>query len=238
MTPRPSIDLSSARNLADATLQRSALGRCLADFSGQTTLHVVRLQKGEHIVHAGDPFESLFLLSSGSAKALRVGIDGREQVTRFYFAEDLLGLDALDAEVHPTSIRALEYSVAIEVPLRRLERMGIDVRSLNAALIRKLAHEIQHEQMTMLLLGSTTAEERLAAFLLDLGRRYAARGYSGTEYVLKMTREDIASYLGLKLETISRGLSRFNREGTVQVEGRHISIRDRERLGRAAAWAA
>jgi CRP/FNR family transcriptional regulator len=230
------VPLSSARALADATLRHSTLGRTLMDVAAQVTLHVHRLEKGSYLFCAGAPFRSLFLLSSGSAKAVRPGADGREQVTRFYMAEDLLGLDALDAGTHPTSVRMLEYSVALEIPLRQLEQAGIDIRSLYVALIRNLAREVEDEQKTLLLLGSAKAEERLATFLLELGRRYAERGYSASEYVLRMTREDIASYLGLKLETVSRGLSRFHRTGTVDVQGRNIRIRDREQLGRAAVW--
>ena len=229
-------DLGSARTLAECTLHRSAVGRCLESVASHLSLQVTRLEKGDYLVRAGDAFRSLYLLSSGSAKAFRVGRDGREQVTRFYLAEDLLGLDALDREVHPTFIRALEYSVAVEVPLRQLEHMGVDTQSLQRELIRQLAREVEREQVAMLLLGSTSAEERIASFLLDLARRYANRGHSGSEYVLRMTREDIASYLGVKLETVSRGLSRFHRAGVVQVRGRHIQITDRTRLGSFAAW--
>lgn len=234
--PATIVPLSSARVLSDATLRRSRLGRTLLDLAAQATLHVHRLEKGAYLFCAGAPFRSLFLLSSGSAKAVRPGADGREQVTRFFLAEDLLGLDALDANTHPTSVRMLEYSVALEIPLRQLEQAGIDIRGLYVALIRNLAREVEDEQKTLLLLGSAKAEERLATFLLELGRRYAERGYSGSEYVLRMTREDIASYLGLKLETVSRGLSRFNRTGAVDVRGRNIRIRDREQLGRTAVW--
>lgn len=230
------VPLSSARALADTALRRNALGRTLMAMASKVTLHVHRVEKGAYLCCAGAPFRSLFLLSSGSAKAVRPGADGREQVTRFYLAEDLLGLDALDAGMHPTSIRMLEYSVALEIPLRQLEQAGIDIRELYVALIRNLAREVENEQKTLLLLGSAKAEERLATFLLELGRRYAERGYSASEYVLRMTREDIASYLGLKLETVSRGLSRFNRTGAVDVCGRNIRIRDREQLGRTAVW--
>lgn len=171
-------DLATARTLAETTLRRSALGRILMALAPQVTLHVHRLDKGEYLVCAGAPFRSLFLLSSGSAKAMRPGNDGREQVTRFYLAEDLLGLDALGADVHPTSIGMLEYSVAVEIPLRQLEQAGFDIRDLYSALIRNLSCEVEHEQKALLLLGSASAEERLATFLLDLGRRYAERGYS------------------------------------------------------------
>ena len=228
--------LSSARALADATLHRSALGRTLASVASRFTLHVHRLQKGAYLACAGAPFRSLFLLTSGSAKATRPGADGREQVTRFYMAEDLLGLDALDGGVHPTSIRMLEYSVALEIPLPQLEQAGIDIRGLYVALIRNLSREVEYEQQTLLLLGSAKAEERLATFLLELGRRHAERGCSASEYLLRMTREDIASYLGLKLETVSRGLSRFNRTGAVEVQGRSIRIRDAAQLERSAIW--
>lgn len=229
-------DLSSIRPLAESALQRSAIGRCLANVASQVTLHVRRLEKGEYLIRAGDAFTSLYLLVSGSAKALRLGADGREQVTRFYLAEDVLGLDGMGTDVYPTSVRMLEYSTVVEIPLRQFERLGIDVHELYGALLRKLACEVVHDEKAMLLLGSANAEERLASFLLELGRSYAERGYSGSEYVLRMTREDIASYLGLKLETVSRRLSRFHREGALQVDGRCIRIRDREQLLRAAAW--
>lgn len=228
--------LYDARVLADATLHRSALGRTLASVASRFALHVHRLQKGAYLACAGAPFRSLFLLSSGSAKATRPGSEGREQVTRFYLAEDLLGLDALDAGVHPTSIRMLEYSVALEIPLPQMEQAGIDIRGLYAALVRRLSHEVECEQRTLLLLGSAKADERLATFLLELGRRYAERGCSASKYVLRMTREDIASYLGLKIETVSRGLSRFHRTGAVDVQGRSICIRDAELLERSAVW--
>lgn len=222
--------------LAGSVLERSAVGRCLAAVAARINPQVLRLEKGDYLVRAGQPLRSLYLLSSGSAKAFRVGRDGREQITRFYLAEDLLGLDALEGAVHPTFIRALEYSVAVEVPLHQLEQMGVDSGQLHRELIRQLAHEVAHDQAAMLLLGSTSAEERIAAFLLDLARRHADRGHSGSEFVLRMTREDIASFLGVKLETVSRGLSRFHRAGMVQVRGRHIRISDREQLRQLAAW--
>lgn len=228
--------LSTARKLADDTLHRSAFGRELLKVASRFTLHVHRLQKGGYLACAGAPFRSLFLLTSGSAKATCPGADGREQITRFYMAEDLLGLDALDAGVHPTSIRMLEYSVALEIPLPQLEQAGIDIRGIYGALIRKLSHEVEYEQQTLLLLGSAKAEERLATFLLELGRRHAERGCSASEYVLRMTREDIASYLGLKLETVSRGLSRLNRIGAVDVQGRSIRICDPRQLEQSAVW--
>lgn len=234
--PATIIPLSSARVLTETVLHRSAFGRTLINVASHFTLHVHRLQKGAYLACAGAPFRSLFLLSSGSAKATRPGGDGREQVTRFYLAEDLLGLDAMDAGMHPTSIRMLEYSVALEIPLPQLEQAGIDIRGLYVALIRRLSREVEYEQQTLMLLGSAKAEERLATFLLELGRRYAERGCSASEYLLRMTREDIASYLGLKLETVSRGLSRFNRTGAVEVQGRSIRIRDPAQLERSAVW--
>lgn len=232
----PLHDVGSARQLAREALEHSAVGRCLAHIATQMQPQVLRLEKGQFLAHAGDPLHSLYLLSSGSAKAFRVGRDGREQVVRFYLAEDLLGLDAIGSGVHPTFIRALEYSVAVEVPLQQLERLGVNVAELHRELIRQLAREVERDQQAMLWLGSTSAEERIAAFLLDLARRHAARGHSGSEYVLRMTREDIASYLGVKLETVSRGLSRFHRAGVVQVQGRHIHIRDADQLSDFAAW--
>ena len=118
------------------------------------------------------------------------------------------------------------------LPFDRLEAFGRKHVRFQQNLHRMLSREIGRECKVMLLLGTMLAERRLAVFLLDLADRYHARGYSSCEFVLRMTREEIGSYLGLKLETVSRLFSRFQRDGLVQVEGRVVKLLDRSSLRR------
>ncbi len=139
---------------------------------------------------------------------------------------DIIGLDGIGTERHGCQATALEDTDVCVMPFERLEDLARTVPSLQHNLHQFLAREITRDHSVMLLLGSMRAEERLAVFLVNLSERYRRRGYSSTEYVLRMTREEIGSYLGLKLETVSRLFSRFQDEGIIQVQGRSIKILD------------
>jgi CRP/FNR family transcriptional regulator len=228
----------ASRALDQNIVSTTPIAQCVANRQPALDLRVRRWQRGEYIIGAGDAFRAIHLLTVGSVKAYRIGVHGRHQITAFYLAEDVLGLDAIDGKPHPTFIEALEDCTTIEVPLRGLDATSLDRGALQGALIRQLAHELKREQHLALMLGATTAEERLAVFLLDLGRRYSERGYSPREFVLRMTREEIANHLGLTLETVSRALSKFRRDGALDVDGRRVRICDSDRLSRIAARAA
>jgi CRP/FNR family transcriptional regulator len=184
------------------------------------------------LYRAGEPFIALYLVRAGAFKTLIRTEDGREQVSGFYMSGDLLGADGIGADRYTCEAIALEDSEVSSLPFAEVDRYVQEVPALRRSLYRCLGTLARREQEMMLLLGSMCAEERLARFLLDLARRYHARGYSVTEFVLRMSRHEIASYLGLKLETISRLFSRFQGAGLLQVQGRAVKLLDLTALAR------
>jgi CRP/FNR family transcriptional regulator len=186
----------------------------------------VRLQKGTAVYHAGDPFSALYAIRVGSCKSTILGEKGYEQVAGYHMIGDIIGLDGVATGSHASDAVALEDSELCVLPFGRLEELARRVTPLQRNLHRVLSREVERAENVMLVLGSMRAEERLAVFLLSLSERYRQRGYSGTEFVLRMTREDIGSYIGLKLETISRLLSRFQASGLLQVQGRVVKLLD------------
>ena len=177
-----------------------------------------RVRRGESIYREGDAFVSLFAVWSGVFKTTQLLEDGREQVTGFQMAGEMLGMDGIGPEKHSCSAVALENGEVCVIPYSRLEALGREVHALQQQFHKVMSREIVQEHGVMLLLGTMRAEERLATFLLNLSRRLVARGYSPSEFNLRMTREEIGSYLGLKLETVSRAFSRVQDDGLISVE--------------------
>lgn len=192
--------------------------------------HRRKLKRGEHLYRTGALLVALYAVRSGTLKSCVLHEDGREQVAGFHMMGDILGLDAIGGGRHMCDIVALEDCEVCEIPFASLEQLSRELPPLQHQLHRILSREIVRDYGVMLLLGSMKAEERLAAFLLNLSQRFSARGYSANEFHLRMTREEIGSYLGLKLETISRVLSRFQHEGLIHVHHKHLRILDTERL--------
>jgi CRP/FNR family transcriptional regulator len=182
--------------------------------------------KGATIYRAGDPFSALYAIRVGSCKTTVLAEDGREQIAGYYMLGDIVGLDGIADERHQCEAVALEDTEVCVLPFVQLEELARQFPPLQHSLHRFLSREIGRDQNVMLMLGSMRAEERLAAFLLNLSDRYRRHGYSASEFVLRMTREEIGSFLGLKLETISRLLSRFQAEGLLQVQGRDVKLLD------------
>jgi CRP/FNR family transcriptional regulator len=190
------------------------------------------LHRGELLFRIGDPFEAVYAVRTGFFKTRISSSDGRDQVTGFQMAGELLGLDGISTEQHTCDAVALEDSQVCVIPYGQLETLTREVGDLQRQFHRILSREIVRDQGVMLLLGSMRAEERVAAFLLNLTQRLEARGFSATSLVLRMTREEIGTYLGLKLETVSRCFSRFHDEGILRVRQRQIRIVDAEALRR------
>jgi CRP/FNR family transcriptional regulator len=189
-----------------------------------------RLKKGESLYRAGEPFHALYAVRLGSLKTTVLAEDGREQVAGYHMLGDIIGLDGIGTDRHGCQATALEDTEVCIMPFERLEDLARNVPALQHNLHQFLAREITRDHNVMLLLGSMRAEERLAVFLVNLSERYRRRGYSSSEFVLRMTREEIGSYLGLKLETVSRLFSRFQDEGVIQVQGRNIKVVDMPKL--------
>ena len=180
-----------------------------------------RLKRGDTLYRLGSGFESLYAVRSGFLKSRVVLEDGRDQVTGFHMAGEIVGMDGIGTETHAADVIALEDTEVCVIPYARLEGPG-----LQRQLHKVMSRELVRDQGLMLLLGTMRAEERLAAFLLNLSNRFVARGYARDDFHLRMTREEIGSYLGLSLETVSRLFSRFQDEGLMTVQQKHIHILD------------
>jgi CRP/FNR family transcriptional regulator len=185
-----------------------------------------KLRKGDALYRAGEAFGHLYAVRVGSLKTTVLAEDGREQVAGYHMLGDIIGLDGIGSERHGCDAIALEDTEVCAMAFGRLEELARSLPALQHNLHRFIAREITRDHDVMLLLGSMRAEERLATFLINLSERYRRRGYSSTEFVLRMTREEIGSYLGLTLETVSRLFSRFQEEGLLQVQGRAVKILD------------
>jgi CRP/FNR family transcriptional regulator len=189
-----------------------------------------KVARGAPLYRAGESFDSLYAVRSGAFKTVVVSHDGDEKVTGFYLSGEMLGLDSISAGRHGYSAVALEDSEVCAIPFEALEKMAIAVPALQHKLFQVVSGDISRDQGLMQLLGSMAAEQRLAAFLLTLSRRYQRLGFAADRFTLRMTREEIGNYLGLTLETVSRLFSRFQREGIVGVQQRDIEIKEAVRL--------
>jgi len=185
-----------------------------------------RIKRGETLFATGDEFKAIYSVRSGFFKTSLVDGDGREQVTGFFMGGELLGMDGIGAGRYNGAAIALEDSEVCVLPYSLIEQMAAEVPALRRQLHTIMAREIVRDHGVMMLLGSMRAEERLATFLLNLSKRFTARGFSPSDFHLRMTREELGSYLGLKLETVSRLFSRFHDEGLIEVQQKHVRILD------------
>lgn len=189
-----------------------------------------RVTRGTALYRSGDPFDALYAVRSGALKTVGVSRNGDEKITGFYLAGEVLGLEAINSEHYSYDALALEDSEVCVIPFAPLAELALRIPELQQRLFRMLSRDISRDHGLMLLLGSMTAEQRLAAFLLSQSRRYAGLGYSPTRFCLRMTREEIGNYLGLTLETVSRLVSRFQRDGLLAVNQREVDLRNVDRL--------
>ena len=184
------------------------------------------VKRGDLLYESGQHFEALYAVRTGFFKTCTSSEDGREHVTGFQMAGELLGLDGISTDRHTCAAVALEDSQVCVIPYQELETLSRDFTELQRQFHRIMGREIVRDHGVMMLLGSMRAEERLAAFLLNLAQRLKARGFSSTALVLRMTREEIGTYLGLKLETVSRVLSRFQAEGLIRIRKKAVQLLD------------
>ena len=189
-----------------------------------------RVVRGASLYRAGDGFEAVFAVRSGAFKTTGVSSNGVEKITGFHLPGEVMGLDAINNERHDYTALALEDSEVCVIPFAELTELALHMPQLQQELFRLISRDISRDHGLMLLLGSMSAEQRLAAFLLSLSRRYKRLGYAAECFVLRMTREDIGNYLGLTLETVSRLMSRFQRDGLVAIQQREVTFKDGNRL--------
>ncbi len=189
-----------------------------------------RVKQGELLFSNGETFTSLYAIRTGFFKTCVISEDGREQVTGFQMAGEIIGMDGIVSDHHNCNAVALEDAEVCVMPFSDIENLSRELPGLQRHVHKIMSREIVRENGVMMLLGNMRAEERLAAFLLNLVQRLHARGLSQSELVLRMTREEIGSYLGLKLETVSRAFSKFSEDGIIEVKQRYVKILEPDAL--------
>ena len=186
----------------------------------------MRVKRRDSLYRPGDLFTAVYAIRVGTFKTSMLAEDGREQITGYFMGGEILGADGISHGHHRCGAVALEDSEVCVLPFHLLEKFAHELPAFGHNLYRLISKDVCRSQDMMFLLGSMRAEQRLVTYLLNLAARYQARGYSGTEFMLRMTREEIASMLGLKLETISRLFSHLQGEGLIQVQGRSVKLLD------------
>lgn len=186
----------------------------------------VHLKKGETLYRYGDPLNAVYSVRFGTLKTEYGLEDGRQQVIGFHLPGEILGLDGIGEGQYQSEAIALEDSEVCIIRYTAFEDLARQIPVLQQQFHRILSRELTQDQRHLLSLGSLRAEERLAAFLLNLSQRLAARGYQDNEFDLRMSRIEIGSYLGIQIETVSRMLSRFAESGLIQIKQRHIKLID------------
>lgn len=193
------------------------------------------LKKGDYIYRSNDKFSSLYAIQYGAVKSYGVTLDGKEQITGFHLTGEVLGLDAIDSNVHNCNAVALEKTEVCELPFDALEQLERELPSLQHDLSRIMSREIRRDQSMLMMIGSTSAEQRLARFLLNLRERLLKRGFDGDQLRLPMTRQDIGNYLGLAFETVSRQLAHLQEIGMLHIDNKNIRLLDIDGLQTLAA---
>ena len=188
------------------------------------------VKQGELLFRDGEEFKSLFAIRTGFFKTSVATPDGIEQVTGFQMAGEIIGLDGIVTDQHSCNAIALEDADVCVMPFSNVEQLSRDFPVLQRHVHKVMSREIVRENSMMMMIGNMRSEERLAVFLLNLVQRLHARGFSQAEIILRMSREDIASYLGMKLETVSRAFSRLSDEGIIEVKQRYVGILNHQAL--------
>lgn len=198
------------------------------------------LKRGEHLFRAADPFESVFAVRTGAIKTYTLSEEGEEQVTGFYLPGEIVGMDGISTAHHASSAKTLDSASVCEIPFAKLEELSTRIPSLQHHFFTLMSREIQADRELHMLLSKKSADDRVAALLLSISARHHRRGLSADAFRLPMSRFDIANYLGLAVETVSRIFTRFQQQGLIKAEGRELEILDRHKLcnhGRAQAQA-
>lgn len=189
------------------------------------------LQRGEHVFRAGEPFNAIVSVRSGSFKSYVINEEGEEQVLGFHLPGEIIGLDAIHAATHTANVMALDTSAVCAINFESVSDMARHLPELQAELFRIMSRHIAELEANA---ADLTADQRIARFLLSLSSRFERRGYSSSEFNLSMARRDIASHLRLATETVSRVLARFQEAGIIKVNRKNIVIGDFEALEAAS----
>lgn len=181
---------------------------------------------GDHLFREGERFRSLFVVKSGSVKTYVWNTEGDAQVLGLHIPGEMVGLDAIEKNTHACSAEVLEASAICEIPYGRLEELSATIPSLQHQMYRLLSKEITRDNEMLLLLANKNADQRLAAFLINISGRLRQRGLCATDFYLSIPRRDIANYLGLSTDTVSRRFTHLKTKGLLKIERKHVHLLD------------
>ncbi len=228
-----SYERQSAEKPCSSTFCRSCLvrGCCLPlglDLSEIEQLEAIinrhrPLRKGEYLYRVGDSMQHLYAIRTGVLKSYYLDPQGNERISDFHLAGEIVGLDAIGADYFRNNAMALDTSTICSIPISQLEELAGLIPRIRHRLLNALSRQIHYDHQHLNNFRQS-AEHSLAGFLLNLSARYGKLGLSTTHFNLPMSRADIANYLGLTGETISRLLSRFRDEGLISCQGREIQL--------------
>lgn len=220
------------------SIKRLCLPVMLADSEIEHLENIIQrkkvLKKGEFLFHAGDTFDSIHAIRSGSLKSYIISSNGTEQITGFHLPGEIIGLNAISTVQYPSFAKALETSLVCTIPFEKLEALSRDIPGLQKQVFNVMSGEIREEQELMMLLSKKNAEERFAAYIMNLSARFRRRGLSDREFQLTMTRGDIGNYLGLAVETVSRLVTRLQKRNLIAIQDRYIEIINMKELSELA----
>jgi CRP/FNR family transcriptional regulator len=182
------------------------------------------LQKGEHLYRTGDEFTAVYAVRSGAIKAYRITGDGEEQVTGFYFPGEIIGMDGISKNEYASSAKALETSAICEIPFNRFEELSRQVPTVQHHFFKLMSQEITADQQLITLLSKNSADERVASLLVSISARNARRNLSDANFRLPMSRTDIGNFLGLTVETVSRVMGRFSKQGLISINNKEVTL--------------
>ncbi|XOV77986.1 MAG: fumarate/nitrate reduction transcriptional regulator Fnr [Aestuariibacter sp.] len=188
--------------------------------------------KGENLFELHAPLKALYAIRSGSFKSYTLNTEGDEQIIAFHLPGEIIGFDSVAHELHQSVAQALETSMVCEIPFDVMDTLSSEVPALRRQVMRLMSEEIKQDQQMFMLLNQRTAEERMAYFLMSMSSRFKNRGFASHEFRLTMTRAEIGNYLGLTVETISRLLTKFQKENLIDVKGKLITLNDLDTLSR------
>jgi CRP/FNR family transcriptional regulator len=195
-----------------------------------TLYHHVRFHKGQRLFLCGEAFKSLFLIKTGFLKNVLIDESGNEQILSFPMKGDLIGFDGFNNHTHSTEAVALSDVDAIILPCKTFALQMNSHPELENLIYQQMSKEVIREQRMIGVIGALPAEARVARFLISLGRQFERIGYSKTNFNLRMTRQEIGSYLGITLETVSRTLSAFQSLGYIAIDMRNVQILEEDTL--------
>ena len=230
-SPFKELDLNKIKvSCASCSLSELCLPRGMGQEALEKLDSVIKrsspIQKGEVLFRTGDEFRGLYAVRSGLIKVYSSADNGEEQIIGFFLPGEILGLDAVETQVHACSAVALETSSYCTVPFSELSEVCKEIPELQNQLFRIMSRELSSENQMLLTLGKKNSEEKVATFLLTTSTRFHQLGYSANEFKLTMSRQEIGSYLGITFETVSRVFSRLQRNGIIKVNRKVIKIID------------